>query len=163
MLYSKVYIWAAIRPIFPIFPLFSKISYFTPIFKGKSYVSFILWEKVIQFSKQQYLEEENILLDKQNDLAHQMNEAEYLIAEETNRLGGALKTGGFPEIHAATVLIARGCAKFTSISKQQQLSNEFDKLRLKIKDAFLHEQSIKTRVEFTQNNLRNVTDLIDNS
>ena len=102
-------------------------------------------------------------MDKQNDLAHQMNEAEYLIAEGTNRLEGALKTGGFSEIHAAALLIARGRAKFASISKQQQLSNEFDKLRLKIKDAFLHEQSIKTRMKSTQNKLRNVIDLTDNS
>ncbi|CAF2749157.1 unnamed protein product [Rotaria sp. Silwood2] len=107
--------------------------------------------KIIPNEKQQHLEEEKVLLDKQKNLAHQMKEAEYLIEEGTNRLEGALKSGIFSEVHAATLLIVGSREKLTSINEQQQqLTNEFDKLRLKRKDAFLHEQSITKKLKSIQ-------------
>ncbi|CAF4107403.1 unnamed protein product [Rotaria sordida] len=119
--------------------------------------------KIIQNEKQQHLDEEKVLLDKQKTLAHQMKEAEYLIDEGTNRLEGALKSGVFSEVHAAKLLIAGGREKLTSINEQQQqLTNELDKLRLKRKNAFLHEQSINKKLKPIQQNQHNIMDLIDN-
>lgn len=43
-----------------------------------------------------------------------------------NRLGWALKNGVFSEVHTATLLIAGGRERLTSIHEQGQLINEFD-------------------------------------
>ncbi|CAF1203448.1 unnamed protein product [Rotaria sp. Silwood1] len=120
--------------------------------------------KMIQNEKQQHLEEEKMLLDKQKTLAHQMKQAENLIEEGTNRLEGALTSGVFSEVHAAKLLIAGGREKLTSINEQQQqLTNELDKVRLKRKNAFFHEQSINKKLKSIQQNQHNIMDLIDNT
>ncbi|CAF4012810.1 unnamed protein product [Rotaria sordida] len=120
--------------------------------------------KIIHNDKQQHLEEEKVLLDKQKTLAHQMKEAEYLIDEGTNRLEGALKNGAFSEVHAAKLLIDGGREKLTSINEQQQqLTNELDKLRLKRKNALLHEQSINKKLKPIQQNQHNIMNLIDST
>ncbi|CAF4318150.1 unnamed protein product [Rotaria sordida] len=93
-----------------------------------------------------------------------MKEAEYLIDEGTNRLEGALKNGAFSEVHAAKLLIDGGREKLTSINEQQQqLTNELDKLRLKRKNALLHEQSINKKLKPIQQNQHNIMNLIDST
>jgi len=105
-----------------------------------------------QNEKQQQLEEEKQLLNKQKNLETQMK-AESLIKEGTNRLEAALKSGALSEVYAANLLIGGGREKLTFVSEQQQqLTNELDKLRLKRKDAFLHEQSITKKMQLVEQN-----------
>ena len=116
---------------------------------------------VIQNEKEQHLEQEKNLLEKQKNLDKQMKEAECLIEEGTNRLEGALKTGGLSEVHVAKLLIDGGREKLTSVNERQRhLTNELDKLRLKRKDAFLHEQSTNKKLKLVQQNQHNVTDVV---
>jgi hypothetical protein len=108
---------------------------------------------LIQNERQQQLDEEKKLLDKQKDLANQMKETEFLIQEGTNRLDNALQTGALSEVYAAKLLIVGGREKLTSVNEQQQqVTNELDKLRLKRKDAFLHEQSKNKKLKSIQQN-----------
>ncbi|CAF0979657.1 unnamed protein product [Adineta steineri] len=107
----------------------------------------------LQNEKQQHLEEEKQLLNKQKNLETQMKEAECLIKEGTNRLEGALKKGTMSEVYAANLLITGGREKLTYVSEQQQqLTNELDKLRIKRKDVFLHEQSIAKKMKLIEQN-----------
>ncbi|CAF1507253.1 unnamed protein product [Rotaria sp. Silwood1] len=105
-------------------------------------------KELIQIERQQQIEEEKKLLDKQKDLDKEMKEAEYLIQEGTNRLENGLKNGSLSEIYAAKLLIAGGHEKITATNeKQRQVTNELDKLRLKRKDALVHEQSTNKKLK----------------
>lgn len=105
-------------------------------------------KETIQNEKQKHLDEEKQLLIKQKNLESQLKEAESLIKEGTNRLEGALKSGALSEVYAANLLIGGGREKLTNISEQQQqLTDELEKLRLKRKDAFLHEQSVTKKIK----------------
>jgi hypothetical protein len=82
-----------------------------------------------------------------------MKETEFLIEEGTNRLDNALKSGALSEVYAAKLLIVGGREKLTSVNEQQrQITNELDKLRLKRKDTFLHEQSTNKKLKSIQQN-----------
>ncbi len=110
-------------------------------------------KELIQNEKQQQIEEEKKLLDKQKDLDNQIKEAEFLIEEGANRLDNALKSGALSEVHAAKLLIVGGREKLTSVNEQQrQVTNELDKLRLKRKNAFLQEQSMNKKLKSIQQN-----------
>jgi hypothetical protein len=105
----------------------------------------------IQNQREKQLEEEKKLLDKQKDLENQIKEAEILIEEGTNRLENALKNNSLSEAYAAKLLITGGREKITSANEQQrQITNELDKLRLKRKDAFLHDQSANKKLKAIQ-------------
>jgi len=79
-----------------------------------------------------------------------MKKTEFLIEEGTNRLEGALKSCALSEVHSAKLLIIGGHEKLTSVNEQQrQVTNELDKLRLKRKDAFLHERSKNKKLKST--------------
>ncbi|CAF0764829.1 unnamed protein product [Adineta ricciae] len=108
-------------------------------------------KETIQNEKQQHLEDEKQLLNKQKNLETQLKEAESLIKEGTNRLEGALKSGVLSEVYAANLLICGGREKLVCVSEQQQqLTDELDKLRLKRKDLFLHEQSITKKMKICE-------------
>lgn len=105
-------------------------------------------KELIQNERQQQLDEEKKLLDKQKDLDKEMREAESLIEEGTDRLDNGLKNGSLSEIYAAKLLIAGGHEKLTSANeKQRQVTNDLDKLRLKRKDALVHDQSTNKKLK----------------
>jgi len=118
----------------------------------------------IHNQQQQYLLEEKQLLEKQKNLSKEMKEAEYLIEEGTNRLENALKAGALSEVNVAKLLIVGGREKLKSINEeQQQLTGDLDKLRLKRKDAFLHDQTINKKMKQVQQKQQSSTDIMDDS
>lgn len=118
----------------------------------------------IHNQQQQYLLEEKQLLEKQKNLSKEMKEAEYLIDEGTNRLENALKAGALSEVNAAKLLIVGGREKLKSINEeQQQLTGDLDKLRLKRKDAFLHDQTTNKKMKQVQQKQQSSTDIMDDS
>ncbi|CAF2156109.1 unnamed protein product, partial [Rotaria magnacalcarata] len=103
--------------------------------------------------KQKQFEEEKITLDKQKNLDKQVKEAELLIEEGTNRLDKALISGALSEAYAAKLLLDGGREKLKSTHEQQEkLTNELDKLRLKRRDAFFHEQSSNKKLKSIHRN-----------
>jgi hypothetical protein len=90
-------------------------------------------------------------IEKQKDLDNQLKEAQFIIEEGTNRLECALKSSSLVEVQAAKLLLVGGREKLTFVNEQQkQVTNDLEKLRLKRKDAFLHEQSANKKLKSMQ-------------
>ncbi len=121
-------------------------------------------KEIIHNQQQQYLLEEKELLEKQKNLFKEMKEIEALINEGTNRLENALKAGVLSEANVAQLLIAGGREKLTYVNDQQQeLTNNLDKLRLKRKDAFLHDQTTNKKMKQLQQKHQSSIEIIDDS
>jgi hypothetical protein len=121
-------------------------------------------KEILHNQQQQYFLEEKELLEKQKNLSKEMKEAEALIEEGTNRLENALKAGVLSEANVAKLLIAGGREKLTYANEQQQeLTNNLDKLRLKRKDAFLHDQTINKKMKQLQQKQHSSVGIIDDS
>ncbi len=121
-------------------------------------------KEIIHNQQQQYLLEEKELLEKQKNLFKEMKEIEALINEGTNRLENALKAGVLSEANVAQLLIAGGREKLTYVNDQQQeLTNNLDKLRLKRKDAFLHDQTTNKKMKQLHQIQHSSIDFIDDS
>jgi len=121
-------------------------------------------KEILHNQQQQYFLEEKELLEKQKNLSKEMKEAEALIEEGTNRLENALKAGVLSEANVAKLLIAGGREKLTYVNEQQQeLTNNLDKLRLKRKDAFLHDQTTNKKMKQLQQKHQSSIEIIDDS
>jgi hypothetical protein len=82
----------------------------------------------------------------------------------TNRLENALKVGVLSEANVAKLLIAGGREKLTYANEQQQeLTNNLDKLRIKRKDAFLHDQTTNKKMKQLQQKQHSSVGIIDDS
>jgi hypothetical protein len=121
-------------------------------------------KEILHNQQQQYFLEEKELLEKQKNLFKEMKEAEALIEEGTNRLENALKAGVLSEANVAKLLIAGGREKLTYVNEQQQeLTNNLDKLRLKRKDVFLHDQTTNKKMKQLQQKQHSSIEMIDDS